>query len=107
MGGCAIATALYNGAKSVIPVDSVSTVLNWENKLTVLPPEKGMVKLPKVLYTAIHLLNIRGNLLQEKHWCLPLPMAPACFRWLLIKAPKKLLPVLSPIFHQFVIIFCK
>ena len=61
-----IATALYNGAKCVIPVDSVTRCIELGNKLTGLPREKGMAKWPKDWNMVIHHLNIPREFIEGK-----------------------------------------
>lgn len=60
-----MATALYNGARKIIPVDSLNA-LKWVSKLVELLQGSGMVKLFQVCPMAILLLNIQDHLLKIK-----------------------------------------
>ena len=64
-----IATALYNGAKCIIPVDSVSRCIEIGKQIQGITAGERDGKIAEGLNMAIRLLNIPEVLLKEKRWC--------------------------------------
>ena len=87
-----IATALFNEAKCVIPVDNVAKCIELGKQIDSSLQANVTGKLRKALNMAIRLLNTQKNLFREKHWYLRQPMVPSYCIWLLIKVQAILLP---------------
>jgi 2-phosphosulfolactate phosphatase len=62
-----IATALYNGANNIIPVDSVAECIRIGRQIEGITAGKGTDISQKASSMAIPLLNIRKNLLVGEH----------------------------------------
>ena len=64
-----IATALFNGARSVVPVDDITKCIALGRTLRALLPANAMERLRKGYSMEIHRSNIPGNSLKTKRSC--------------------------------------
>ena len=99
-----IATALYNGAASVIPVASVPRCIEIGEEVGGITAGERDGKVADGLPMAILLLNIQRNSLKIKYWYSPLPMVPSFCTWHWTGGRLRSSLVLSLIFLPYVII---
>ncbi len=88
-----IATVLHNGARAVIPVDSVEKCIRLGKEMECITAGERDGKVAEGLQYGNSSFEYPASFVKGKILCLPLPMAPSCYTWHWPMAPMKLPPV--------------
>ena len=100
-----IATALYNGAKEIIPVDSVAECIKLGKQMEVITAGERDGQIAEGLQYGNTPFQYTPEFIKGKTWFSPLPMARGFYTWRLRPMQKELLPAHFVIFQQCAIIF--